>query len=167
MLKDFTAIDFETAYYAPESACAIGLVRFRDGKEVGTHYTLIRPPELYVRPDFIDIHGLTADMLRDQQTFDRLWPAIEEFIGDDVLVAHNASFDKRVLSSTCLHYNIMIPGNRFVCSLQASRKAWPELRSFKLTSLGSHFNIVYDAHNALDDARTCGKILCMAQEKKC
>ena len=52
MILDFTAIDFETAYYRKESACSIGLVRFRDGEEVDSFYSLIRPPSLYVRPDF-------------------------------------------------------------------------------------------------------------------
>ena len=60
MILDFTAIDFETAYYRSESACSIGLVRFRDGKAVDSFYSLIRPPSLYVRPDFTAIHGLTG-----------------------------------------------------------------------------------------------------------
>ena len=57
MILDFTAIDFETAYYRKESACSIGLVRFRDGEAVDSFYSLIRPPSLYVRPDFTAIHG--------------------------------------------------------------------------------------------------------------
>ena len=55
MILDFTAIDFETAYYRKESACSIGLVRFRDGEAVDSFYSLIRPPSLYVRPDFTAI----------------------------------------------------------------------------------------------------------------
>ena len=71
MILDFTAIDFETAYYRSESACSIGLVRFRDGKAVDSFYSLIRPPLLYVRPDFTAIHGLTAADLAGAPTFDR------------------------------------------------------------------------------------------------
>ena len=68
MILDFTAIDFETAYYRKESACSIGLVRFRDGEEVDSFYSLIRPPSLYVRPDFTAIHGLTVADLVDAPT---------------------------------------------------------------------------------------------------
>ncbi len=42
---------------------------------------------------------------------------------------------------------------------------WTELESHRLTFLAEQFGIVYDAHNALDDARTCGKIFAMAAKK--
>jgi DNA polymerase-3 subunit epsilon len=44
-------------------------------------------------------------------------------------------------------------------------KDGPELESHALTSLGKAFNITYDAHNALEDAQTCGNIVLLAAEK--
>jgi DNA polymerase-3 subunit epsilon len=46
-----------------------------------------------------------------------------------------------------------------------ARHTWPGLESYSLTALAEHFGIVYNAHNALDDARTCGKLVLKSAEK--
>jgi DNA polymerase-3 subunit epsilon len=66
---NFVTIDFETAKYSRESACSVGLVKYRDRRAVDTFYSLIRPPSLYIRPDFTEIHGLTADDVKDAPAF--------------------------------------------------------------------------------------------------
>ncbi|MBQ3922759.1 MAG: hypothetical protein II707_05630, partial [Spirochaetales bacterium] len=47
----------------------------------------------------------------------------------------------------------------------AAKQAWQGLKCYKLTYLAEKFGIEYDAHNALDDARTCGRIYAMAMSK--
>jgi DNA polymerase-3 subunit epsilon len=160
---NFVAIDFETAQYSPDSACSVGLVKFRDGKAQDGYYSLIRPPVLYIRPDFTDIHGLTVDDVRDAPVFADLWDrAILPFIDAMPLAAHNASFDMGVLRAVLNRQGIPVPRLRYFCTLMLSRKVWPGLRSHSLPNLGAHFGIHYQAHNALDDARTCGDIACLA-----
>jgi len=164
-VNEFIAIDFETATYLPNSAISVGLVKYRDYKVIDTFYSLIRPPELYVRPDFTDIHGLTVDDIRDAPNFGQIWyDRISEFIGTVPLAAHNAPFDIKVLRATLEHYGVPLPELWYFCSLALARRVWPGLNSHALTALGKKFNIVYDAHNALADAKTCGKIisLCLA-----
>ena len=79
---NFVTIDFETAKYSRKSACAAGIVKYVNGKVSDTFYSLIRPPELYIRPDFTEIHGLTVDDVKDAPTFADLWDsAIKPFIG--------------------------------------------------------------------------------------
>lgn len=164
MILDFVAIDFETASYSPHSACSVGLAEYRNGGKCRTFYSRIRPPQLYVRPDFTAIHGLTADDLRDAPSFDILWPEIRAFIGGLPLLAHNAAFDRSILQATLAWYGIECPPYRFYCSLQAARRAWPEGRH-ALTVLAGRFGIVYDAHNALADAETCARIFLLAQQE--
>jgi DNA polymerase-3 subunit epsilon len=160
------AIDFETAQYARESACSVGLVRFQDGKAADTFYSLIRPPVLYIRPDFTAIHGLRVDDVQDAPLFSDLWESqILPFIGKTPLAAHNAPFDMGVLGAVLRRYALTVPRLRYFDTLALSRRAWPELRSHALTRLGETFNIRYNAHNALDDARTCGDIVLLAAEK--
>ncbi|MFA6857564.1 MAG: hypothetical protein WCR31_10165 [Treponema sp.] len=65
LTMDFVAIDFETAKRSMESACAVGLVKYLGDEKVDSFYSLIRPPVLYVRPDFTEIHGITVDDVRD------------------------------------------------------------------------------------------------------
>jgi DNA polymerase-3 subunit epsilon len=163
---DFVTIDFETAQYARESACSVGLVRFSGGLETDTFYSLIRPPVLYIRPEFTAIHGLTVDDVRDAPAFSDLWESrILPFIGKTPLAAHNAVFDMGVLRAALLCYGLAVPRLRYFDTLALSRRCWPELKSHALTSLGAAFDINYDAHNALDDARTCGRIALLAAER--
>jgi DNA polymerase-3 subunit epsilon len=46
-----------------------------------------------------------------------------------------------------------------------SRRVWPGLRSHSLPNLGAHFGIRYEAHQALDDARACGDLACLAARR--
>jgi DNA polymerase-3 subunit epsilon len=163
---NFVAIDFETANYSRESACAVGLVKFEDGKKTDSFYSLVRPPVLYVLPEFTDdIHGITVDDIRDAPTFAQLWETVRQFIADFPLAAHNAQFDMGILEAVLHRYELKIPPLRYFCTCNLARRAWPGLKSHALAFLGGHFGIVYSAHHALDDAETCGKIALLAAEK--
>jgi len=163
---DFVTIDFETATYLRESACSIGLVKFRDGKAVDAYYSLICPPELYIRPDFTEIHGLTVDDVRGAPVFADLWDsAIRPFIDGLPLAAHNATFDMGVLSAVLKWYKLEIPAQPYFCTCNLARRTWPALESHALTALAEKFGIVYNAHNALDDAQTCGNLVLLSAEK--
>ena len=162
---DFVAIDFETANSFPQSACSVGLVRFDGDGVIGDRfYSLIKPPARYSYFHFgnVAIHGIRSSDVSDSPEFDCLWPEIKSFIGNSVLVAHNASFDMRVLRSLLEYYGIENPHFGYLCSLQISRKIWPYLESHRLTFLSEYFNLEYKAHYALDDAENCGKIFVRA-----
>jgi DNA polymerase-3 subunit epsilon len=165
-MLDFVTLDFETAAYSPESACSVGLVKYRNGRIISSYYSLIRPPQLYIRPDFTDIHGLEVSDVADAPPFCEIWKEIVPFISGFNLAAHNARFDMNILTSTLVYYDIPVPELRYFCTLELARRVWPELKSHALTSLGKEFNISYNAHNALEDAETCGKIVLLAAEKQ-
>jgi len=163
---NFITIDFETGMYSRESAVSVGLVKYSDGKAADTFYSLIRPPKLYIRPDFTELHGLTVDDVKDAPKFIDLWDSkIKSFIGDFPLAAHNAPFDAGVLWAVLECYNLEIPPLNYFCTRTLACRAWPGQESYSLTSLAENFGIVYNAHNALDDAYTCGKLVLMAAEK--
>jgi DNA polymerase-3 subunit epsilon len=163
---NFVAIDFETAQYARDSACSVGVVRFRDGKAQSSYYSLIQPPVLYIRPDFTAIHGLTVEDVRDAPVFADIWEsALLPFISDMPLAAHNASFDMGVLRAVLEQQGLPVPPLRYFCTLQLSRRVWPGLHSHSLPNLGKHFGIHYEAHHAMDDAQVCGGIACLAAQQ--
>jgi len=165
-MNEFIAIDFETAVYNPNSAISIGLVRYRDYLAVETYYSLIRPPRLYIRPDFTDIHGLTVDDVKDERDFMYLWEnGIRDFLGDAPLAAHNAAFDMGVLKAVLEWYNLPVPELRYFCTCNLARRTWQGMKSYALTALARNFEITYNAHNALDDAMTCGKLVQMSAQK--
>jgi len=163
---NFVSIDFETAKYSRESACSVGLVKYLDGKATDTFYSLIRPPSLYIRPDFTEIHGLTVDDVKDAPAFADIWESgVKPFIGSFPLAAHNAVFDMGVLWAVLEWYELEIPKLPYFCTCSLARHTWPGLESYSLTALAEHFGIVYDAHNALADAETCGKLVLKSAKK--
>lgn len=172
---NFIAIDFETANQRHESAISIGLVKFVDGKKADSFYSLIKPEkeldEEYFFPAFIDIHGLTCDDVKDAPLFNELWDSdLKHWLdGSLPLVAHNANvFDMKVLNALFEKYSIEHTPIKYFDSLLIARQVWPHFESHRLTALGEEFGIEYDAHNALADSETCGKIILLAaQEKHC
>ena len=90
------AIDFETADYAPDSACALGIVSIENGKITKEGYGLIRPPRN--RFVFSYLHGITWTDVKGKPSFIEVWDDFDDFFcGADYFVAHNAPFDRRVL----------------------------------------------------------------------
>lgn len=162
---NFVAIDFETANYKRTSACSIGLAVVENNKIVDTKHFYIKPPTSYFRPDFIDIHGITPEMVKNEPTFNQLWPKIKVNFENKVLVAHNSSFDISVLRSLLDNFQIPYPEASYCCSLKISRKLWPEFNNHKLNTIANNFGITFDHHNAEEDAVTCAHIIIKAFEK--
>jgi DNA polymerase-3 subunit epsilon len=115
---------------------------------------------------FILGRALTADDVRDAPNFEEVWKSgILPFGGGLPLAAHNAVFDIGVVKAALEWYGQPILPLKYFCTLELARTAWPKLKSHALSSLGKHFDIVYEARNALEDAQTCGLIVCKAAEK--
>lgn len=170
MKRDFCAIDFETACHSRASACAVGMVRVRSGEIAETFYSLIKPPAgMEIWPSFTAIHGITMHDVRDAPAFNELWSRINEFIQGDLLVAHNAAFDRGVLKGCLEYYDIDHECPRFECTVNHSRRAWEKelqtmrLVNCKLNTLSEFLGIELKHHVALSDAIACAKIFLAAQ----
>jgi DNA polymerase-3 subunit epsilon len=157
---DFLAIDFETATYASDSACAVGLVRVSNGKIVAQKVALVKPPSRSFA--FTHVHGITWADVSASPTFGELWPDINPlFQGIDFLAAHNASFDRRVLVACCERYGITVPVTPFSCSVKLARQTWG-IRPTNLANVCRHLDISLNHHEALSDALACAKIFLSA-----
>ena len=62
MIRDFIAIDFETANQQPSSVCSVGVVMVRDGQIVDSFYSLIHPEPNYYNYLCQRDHGLSQAM---------------------------------------------------------------------------------------------------------
>lgn len=156
---EYVAIDFETASGSPDSACAIGLVRKdAEGITLDSYYSLIRPPRLAFDPHCTAVHHLDPADIMKAPTIADIWDEISSFIGSSPLVAHNAPFDINVLRSSAAAWGIEAPHNDYFCTLSLSRKLWKGRRSYSLTALAESLGWEYDAHNALADSDTCGRL---------
>jgi len=160
---DFVAIDFETATYAADSACSVGLVKVIGGRIVETAVHLIRPPTREFV--FTYIHGLAWKDVAKAADFGTLWAKIADFIeGAEFFAAHNASFDKGVLHACCASYGIDAPALPFRCTVQLSRRTW-NIRPTKLSDVCKKLGIALNHHEALSDAMACAQIYLAASKK--
>jgi DNA polymerase III subunit epsilon len=155
----FLAIDFETANYDEYSACALGLVTVQDLVITEETHWLIRPPDKYFVPRFIDLHGITWDKVKDVPTFDEYWPQLLPMIENaDFLVAHNAPFDVGVMKACCRLYNLPFPRFHYRCTVQAARQHF-SIYPTKLPDVCRHLDIPLSHHDPLSDARASATIM--------
>jgi DNA polymerase-3 subunit epsilon len=156
----FLAIDFETADYGRDSACAIGLVRVEHGVVRARAAHLIRPPRRHFM--FTYIHGITWEDVRSAPTFGDLWPAIQPlFTGVDYLVAHNASFDAGVLRSCCAAAGVPHPGIPFQCTVRLARKVL-NIYPTGLSEVCRRLSIPLNHHEVSSDVEACAQIMMRA-----
>ncbi len=161
------AIDFETAWYARESAIALGVSVIEDQQVKETRHWFFRPPgkKIYIRPDFIDIHGIRPEHLEDKLHFDGYWDEMRPYFeAADTLVAHNAGFDRAVLYAVAAHYDLPLPDHQWRCTVNLSRAAWPGLYNHKLPTVSEHLGIDLKHHDAASDAEACARIFIAATD---
>ena len=142
-LKDFAAIDFETANYERSSVCSVGVVIVRSGEIVDSFYSLIQPEPNYYCYRCTQVHGLTRVDTEEAPVFPKVWAQIEPMIEGLPLVAHNSPFDEGCLKAVFRVYSMDYPDYVFYDTLYASRR-----ESYRL----EHH------HHALADAEACAWI---------
>ncbi|MDD4430800.1 MAG: 3'-5' exonuclease [Bacteroidales bacterium] len=158
-MKDFAAIDFETANRNPASVCSVGLVVVRDGLVRDSFYSLIKPVPNYYSYWNTRVHGLTYSDTSDAPEFPEVWEKVVPIIEELPLVAHNAVFDQGCLKAVFAWYDLAYPRYDFRCTCRAARKVFPFLLNHQLQTVSAHcgFDLVHH-HNALADAEACAAI---------
>ena len=157
-MKDFAAIDFETANGHRSSVCSVGIVIVRGGEIVDRFYSLIRPRPNYYTEWTTEIHGLTRVDTDYADRFPKVWSRISELIEDLPLVAHNARFDEGCLKAVFTEYGMEYPGYEFHCTLAASRRCL-HLPNHQLHTVSAACGYDLDNHHhALADAEACSSV---------
>lgn len=159
-MKDFAAIDFETANGYRSSICSVGLVVVRDGKIVNKYYKLIHPVPNYYNPMNVRIHHITPEDTECADTFPEVWAEVVQLIEGLPLVAHNSSFDERCLKAAFARFEMDYPNYEFHCTCRASRRLLRgQLSNHRLPTVAKYcgYNLS-DHHHALADAEACAAI---------
>ena len=191
MLRDFIAIDFETANQEPSSVCSVGAVLVHDAQVADSFYSLIQPEPNYYSYFCQRVHGLSQQDTDDAPIFPRVWQLLGERVADvffpdlpsvpqdssacssrwvteellwPPLVAHNARFDEGCLKAVFRVYQMDYPDYLFYDTLAASRRQLGcSLPNHQLQTGAAACG--YDLrhhHHALADAEACAAIaLCL------
>lgn len=157
----FVVFDLETtgAKTPPCRVTEIGAYKVIGGEIVGEFHTLVNP-EMPI-PFFITmLTGINDSMVRDAPKFGEVAADFLNFIGDSVLVAHNAGFDMRFLNYEVNRlfedYRLANPS---LCTVQLSRKLLPDIENHKLKTVAEHFSVeLINHHRANADALATAKI---------
>ena len=159
-MKDFAAIDFETANGKRTSVCSVGVVVVRGGEMTDSFYSLIRP-----RPNFYSlfttaIHGLSYEDTAQAPDFADVWKQIAPRIEGLPLVAHNSPFDEGCLKAVFDLYGMPYPGYTFYCTCRASRRIFGRrLPNHQLHTVSAACGYeLENHHHALADAEACARI---------
>ncbi|WP_165313609.1 3'-5' exonuclease [Vibrio ziniensis] len=154
-------LDFETTGLSPnlgDRAIEIGAVKLVDGEIVDSFQQLMNPG--FRVSSFIENYtGITNNMLRMAPSCDEVMASFSDFISDENLIAHNASFDKRFLDAELERINRSYSGE-FACSLLVARRLIQDAPSHKLGELVRYKNIENNGvfHRALADAQMTARL---------
>ena len=153
--SEYCVLDLETTgiSHITEKITEVGIIKIKNG-EIIDEFECFVNPEKPIPEKVVEITHITDDMVKDAETIDKVIPKIIDFIGDSVLVAHNAGFDIGFLKYNFEKYGYKLE-NTYVDTLRLSKAVFPELKKYKLGIIAEHLNIKVDvAHRALDDVKT-------------
>lgn len=158
---EFVVFDLETTG-AKIPSCRIteiGAYRVKNGTITAEYQTLVNPESMI--PPFISVlTGITDRMVRNAPRFFEVAEEFLDFIGDSVLVAHNAHFDMRFLNYEIgrIYENYRV-GNPHLCTVQLSRRLLPNISNHRLHTIADFYSInIKNRHRAADDAFATAKI---------
>ncbi|MFQ7518665.1 MAG: PolC-type DNA polymerase III [Clostridium sp.] len=157
--QTFVVFDLETTGFSNKNdkITEIGAVKVKNFEIVDRFNELINP-EKDISYKVQELTGITNDLIKDKPTIEEILPRFMEFIGDSVLVAHNAEFDIGFINQKCKEMNIEFK-NKSVDTLMLARILLPHLKRFKLNNLTKELGVpLHNHHRAVDDAAATAQI---------
>jgi len=161
VLEDATycVLDLETTGISitTEKITEVGIMKVKNG-EVIDEFEIFVNPEKPIPQRVVEVTNITDEMVKDAETIDKVFPKVLEFVGDSIIVAHNASFDVGFLkhNAKLLGYEF---NNTYIDTLPLAKDLFPDLKKYKLGKIADSLGIEVDvAHRALADVDTTVKV---------
>ncbi len=155
---EYVAFDLETTgLYRHDTIIEIGAVRMKQGVELDRFQTFV-DPGCRLHPKTVELTGITDEMLQGAPKIGQILPRFMEFVGDSVLVAHNADFDYNFIRRACQEQGLPCELT-YVDTLAISQCLMPKWGRYSLDVVAKKFELDdFNHHRAGDDALVCGKI---------
>lgn len=154
--KDYVVLDFETTGFSHmnDKILEIGALKIKNHKIIGTFETLINP-QVSIPPFISSKINITNDMVHNKPNIDKVFGDLINFIGNNTLVIHNASFDMRFLIQNGENLGYIINNGAFdtiYSSKDILKKNFPYLEKYNLEYLCRSFGIENkNTHRAMSD----------------
>ena len=157
---DFVVFDLETTGFSQvnDRIIEIGAVRVSGGKICERYSTFVNPM-MHIPERITELTTITDDMVKDAPTIETVLPEFLDFIGDNVLVAHNAGFDHGFIKAKAKEHLGKETDFTVVDTVGLARVLFPELAKFKLDNIAKRLKITLETHHrAVDDAGATAEI---------
>ncbi|MFS8579178.1 MAG: PolC-type DNA polymerase III, partial [Novibacillus thermophilus] len=159
--SEYVVFDVETTGLSVVDNTIIELagVKMKDGKVVDRFETFVNPHQPI--PEHIQkLTNITQEMVENAPELEDVIREFTEFVGDAVLVAHNARFDMGFLHAGCQRAGVPKLENPVLDTLELARLLYPNLKNHRLNTLAAKFNVSLENHHrAVDDSEATGYIL--------
>jgi DNA polymerase III subunit epsilon len=160
---EFAVLDLETTGGSPatDQITEVGVVKVRGGEVAGTFHTLVNP-RMPIPPMITALTGISDAMVANEEPIEVVLPCLLEFLGDAVLVAHNASFDTRFLRAALQAHAYPPLESKVVCTARLARVLLPrdEVPNVRLATLARYLRAGTEpCHRAFTDARATVDVL--------
>ena len=155
----YCVLDLETTgiSFRTEKITEVGIMKIRNGELLDSFSCFVNP-EKPIPQKVVEVTNITDDMVKDADTIDKVLPKVIEFIGDSVLVAHNADFDIGFLKYNATALGLKL-NNTYMDTLKLAKELFPQYKKYKLGIIAENLGIKVDvAHRALDDVDTTVKV---------
>ena len=152
---EYCVFDLETTGISAnnEKITEIGAMKIKNGEVIDTFECFVNP-EKPIPERVVEITHITNDMVKDAETIDTVLPKFLDFIGDSVLVAHNAEFDVGFIRHNASIQQLRFD-NTYIDTLKLAKDLFPDYKKYKLGIIADKLGIRVDvAHRALDDVKT-------------
>ena len=157
----FVVFDTETTGFSAEKdrIVEIGAVKIRNGAIVEERDWLINP-QMAIPKRATRVHGITDEMVKGKPSFAEAYPEFQAFVGDAVLIAHNARFDVAMVREEAARAGLPTPANVVIDTLKLFRKWYPEATTHQLAPLAAYVGVAGDGfHRGDADSRYAALIL--------
>ncbi len=155
----YCVLDLETTGFSAtnDRITEIGVMKYKAGEVIGEFSCFVNP-QRHIPERVTEVTHITDDMVIDAETIEQVFPKLLEFLGDSVIVAHNANFDVGFLKQ-----NAKVLGYPFdytyVDTLSLAKDLFPDYKKYKLGKIAENLGIKVEvAHRALDDVDTTVKV---------
>ena len=158
----YAIIDIETTggQYNEEGITEIAIYKF-DGHEVVDQFISLVNPEKPIQPFVVKLTGINNAMLGSAPKFYEVAKRIIEITEGCVIVAHNASFDYRILKTEFRRLGFDFK-KQTLCTVELAKKLIPGQESYSLGKLVRSLGIpMADRHRASGDALATVKLFKM------
>ena len=150
----FSVVDVETTGLDPKTdrIVEIGVVKFRNGRKTGARSWLVNPG-MPIPPSAVKIHGITTDMVRKSPDFAKVLPLFKAYIGDTVILAHNARYDISFFNAEIRRAGLEGPRNPVVDTLPVFRQWFPKASRHTMAFMVEYLQLETGiAHRGMSDA---------------